>query len=111
MQQPLEVTPREVKNRLDAGETIFLIDCREPYEYQKARIEGATLIPMRGIPASLKEIEAEADKGAVIVYCHHGVRSLQVANWLREQGVECQSLSGGIDQWSCEIDPAVPRYS
>ncbi len=108
---PLEITPQDVKRRLDAGEKLHLIDVREPQEYALARIEGSELIPMRSVPAALQNIEARADDGAVIVCCHHGVRSLNVVNWLREQGVEaCQSMAGGIDAWSLTIDPAVPRY-
>lgn len=107
----LEIPPRDVKTRLEAGEKIKLIDVREPLEFQQARIEGAELIPMRTVPAELQRLDALADEQTLIVYCHHGVRSLHVVNWLREQGVEaCQSMSGGIDQWSWEIDPAVPRY-
>ena len=108
---PLEVTPIELKRRLDAGEALHLIDVREPAEFQLARIGGAELIPMRTVPANLQQLEAKADEGVLIVFCHHGVRSLQVVNWLREQGVPaCQSMAGGIDQWSAIIDPAVPRY-
>jgi rhodanese-related sulfurtransferase len=111
MAESLEVTPLELKRRMDRGERIFLIDCREVSEHQQARIEGAVLIPMRTIPASLGVIEGKADEEAVVVLCHHGMRSLQVANWLREQGVgNAQSLAGGIDRWSCEIDATVPRY-
>jgi rhodanese-related sulfurtransferase len=96
---------------LDAGEKIYLLDCREPFEYQQARIEGSDLIPMRTVPANLQKIEAKADEGVVVVYCHHGMRSLQVTHWLREQGVEnCSSLSGGIDLWSLDVDRGVPRY-
>jgi len=66
---------------------------------------------MRDIPASLQQLEAKADEATLIVFCHHGVRSLNVAHWLREQGVAaCQSMSGGIDAWSALVDPAVPRY-
>jgi rhodanese-related sulfurtransferase len=105
----MEITPHEVKRRLDAGEKLSLIDVREPQEFAVARIEGGELIPMRTIPAALAQLQA-AD-GPLIVICHHGVRSLNVVHWLREQGVEnCQSMSGGIDAWSLEIDPAVPRY-
>jgi rhodanese-related sulfurtransferase len=108
---PLETTPAEVKRRLDAGDKLALIDVREPEEYQAARIESARLIPMRTVPASLPEIEALADEADIVVFCHHGVRSIQVADWLRRQGVEnCQSMSGGIDRWSCEIERSVPRY-
>jgi rhodanese-related sulfurtransferase len=66
---------------------------------------------MRTIPAELQRLEALADEASVIVYCHRGVRSLQVVNWLREQGLAtCQSMAGGIDRWSLEVDPKVPRY-
>ena len=109
---PLEITPQEVKRRLDAGEKLVLIDVRESSEFQQTRIAGAELIPMRSVPAELSRLEARGDDGALIVFCHHGVRSLNVVNWLREQGLsECQSMAGGIDRWSCEIDPSVPRYS
>ena len=108
---PMETSPQDVQRRLAAGEKLFLIDVREPNEFQQARIDGAELVTMRTVPASLQQIEAKADEGTLIVFCHHGVRSLQVVNWLREQGVgACQSMSGGIDQWSREIDPSVPRY-
>src|SRR5947209_8152217 len=112
MSEPLEIAPKQLKERLDRGDAIYLLDCREPYEHQQARIEGAELIPMRAVPAQLQQIEGEADEKLVVVYCHHGMRSLHVVNWLREQGVaNCTSLEGGIDRWSCEIDASVPRYS
>lgn len=108
---PMEIGPLDVKRRLDAGDALYLVDVREPAEFELARIESAELIPMRAIPAALQQLEAKADEGALIVFCHHGVRSLQVVNWLREQGIPaCQSMAGGIDQWSVVIDPAVPRY-
>jgi rhodanese-related sulfurtransferase len=109
---PLEITPQEVKQRSEAGEKLVLIDVREPGEFQLARIQGAELIPVRNVPAELQRLEALADEGALVVYCHHGVRSLNVVNWLREQGLGgCQSMAGGIDRWSLEIDASVPRYS
>ncbi len=108
----LEITPQDIKRRVDAGERLTLIDVREPSEFQTARIAGAELIPMRTVPAQLQRLEAAADDSTLVVFCHHGVRSLNVVNWLREQGVaSCQSMAGGIDRWSLEIDPAVPRYS
>jgi rhodanese-related sulfurtransferase len=106
---PYEISPLEVKRRLDAGEKLRLVDVREPFEFQQARIEGSELIPMRSVPQSLASLEGE--EAPVIVFCHHGGRSLQVVGWLRQQGVEnCTSMEGGIDRWSLEIDPAVPRY-
>lgn len=107
----LEVSPQDVQRRIDAGEALVLIDVREPEEHAITRIEGATLIPMRSIPASLQQVEAKADESTVIVFCHHGVRSLNVVHWLREQGVPaCQSMTGGIDAWSILVDASVPRY-
>ena len=89
----------------------MVIDVREPEEFAIARIEGATLIPMRNIPASLPQLEARAGETTLIVFCHHGVRSLNVVQWLREQGLPaCQSMAGGIDAWSALIDPSVARY-
>lgn len=108
---PLEITPPEVRSKLDAGEGVVLIDVREPAEFALARIEGAELIPMNTIPQRLQEIDARAGDALLVFYCHHGIRSLNVVNWLRQQGVEaCQSMAGGIDRWSLEVDGGVPRY-
>lgn len=108
-QASYEIVPREVKRKRDAGEPIRLIDVREPAEFAISRIEGGELIPMRSIPQHLQELDGEA--GLLVVFCHHGVRSLSVVDWLRRQGVEnCLSMAGGIDRWSIEIDPSVPRY-
>ncbi len=104
----LEITPRQVKDRLDRGEKLLLIDVREPHEHARCRIAGAVLIPMGTIPANLQKLDTDED---VICFCHHGMRSLDVANWLRQQGVKsAKSMAGGIDRWSTEIDPTVPRY-
>jgi rhodanese-related sulfurtransferase len=105
-----EITPQELQRRQAAGGKVRLVDVREPWEYQTARLEGAELIPMGDVPAALPQLEAIEEP--VVVYCHHGVRSLRVAAWLRNQGLEeVQSLAGGIDRWSLEIDPAIPRYT
>ncbi len=104
----LEVTPREVKERLEKGEKFLFLDVREPWEHGTAKIEGATLIPMREIPANCERI---AEAGDVVVFCHHGIRSLDVTVWLRGQGVEmARSMKGGIERWAVEIDPTVARY-
>ncbi len=104
-----EITPQDVKRRLDAGEKLRLIDVREPSEVQQSSIAGAEAIPMRTVPKALGALEDE--ENPIIVFCHHGMRSMQVVGWLREQGVEnCLSMAGGIDRWSLEIDPLVPRY-
>ncbi|MFN0100765.1 MAG: rhodanese-like domain-containing protein [Bryobacteraceae bacterium] len=106
-----EVTPREVEDRRKAGENLCLIDVREDAEWRICRIEGASLVPMNTVPARLRELDTQADITPLIVYCHHGVRSLNVVQWLRRNGVgNCQSMTGGIDRWSAEIDTGVPRY-
>jgi len=104
----LEIPVSELHRKRKAGERFLLVDVREPWEHEVCRIEGAKLIPMRTIPANLQELDTDED---VICYCHHGQRSLDVAAWLRGQGIESAlSLAGGIDSWSIEIDPTVPRY-
>ena len=104
----IEISVAELQRRRKAGDKFLLVDVREQWEYDACRIEGAKLIPMRTIPANLQALDGDED---VICYCHHGQRSLDVATWLRAQGVEnAQSLAGGIDRWSIEIDPSVPRY-
>lgn len=104
----LEITPAAVKARLDSGEKLVLVDVREPWEHQLCRIEGATLIPLGTLAASLQTLP---DVDELVCYCHHGMRSLDAATWLRFQGIEkAKSLAGGIERWSVEIDPNVPRY-
>jgi rhodanese-related sulfurtransferase len=91
-----------------AREKPLLLDVREPWEHEKARIEGARLMPMREVPSRLQEIDAEAE---VVAFCHHGSRSMQVAMFLEKQGFErVHNLVGGIDAWSRTVDPAVPLY-
>lgn len=111
MTEPLELSPQEVKSRLENADQAVLIDVREPQEIAISRIEQARFIPMQSIPAELQRIEAMADDADLMVICHHGVRSLQVVSWLREHGVNnCYSVMGGIDRWSREVDPNVPQY-
>jgi rhodanese-related sulfurtransferase len=111
MPPPLEATPAEVKRRIDSGEKLYLIDVREPHEHALSSIAASDLVPMRTVPGALPDLQSRAQEAPLIVFCHHGVRSLNVVAWLRQQGLEnCQSMSGGIDAWSLEIDPAVPRY-
>jgi rhodanese-related sulfurtransferase len=112
----LEISPADLKQILSTGKATanaaaepILLDVREPWEYEAARIEGSALMPMGDVPGrAFQELDPEAH---IVAICHHGVRSLNVAAWLRNQGFEnAQSLRGGIDAWSAEIDPAVPRY-
>jgi rhodanese-related sulfurtransferase len=106
----LDIDCSTVKARLDAGDPLVLLDCRERDEYELVRIAAATLVPMSELPQRVGELDA-LRTAEVVVYCHHGVRSRRVANWLRSQGfARVQSLAGGIDRWSQEIDSALPRY-
>ena len=108
MHADVEIEPRQVKDLMDRGEVALFVDVREPWEFQTARIDGSTLIPLREIPANLARFR---DAGDAIVFCHHGMRSLDAAMWLRSQGIErVRSMSGGIERWSTEVDPRVPRY-
>ncbi len=107
---PLEIDCRTVKARLDAGDPLVLLDCREPNEHEFVRLASAQLVPMSELPRRVSELDALRES-ELVVYCHHGVRSRQVANWLRGQGFSrVQSLAGGIDRWAQEIDPTLPRY-
>jgi len=107
---PLDIDVRSVKQMLDGAEKFTLLDCREPGEVATARIAGSTHIPMKDIPARLAELESQK-AGRIIVHCHHGGRSLRVAQYLRQQGFDkAQNMAGGIDAWSLEIDASVPRY-
>jgi rhodanese-related sulfurtransferase len=108
---PLEISVDQVKARLDAGEKLHLIDVREPQEHALCQISGAELVPMNTVPAQLQKLEGLADETPLIIFCHHGMRSLNTAVWLRRQGIEnVQSMAGGIDAWSLQVDPFVPRY-
>ncbi len=107
---PLEIDCATTRGLLDAGLPLFFVDCREADEYAVAHIERATLIPMSELAERVDEFKPFAEV-PIVVHCHHGGRSLRVAMWLRQQGYpQAQSMAGGIDQWSQQIDPAIPRY-
>ena len=90
------------------GDAFTLLDVREPWELEKASIEGSKNIPMGDVPTRVRELDPEAH---IVVVCHHGVRSLTVTNWLRQQGFEkAQSMRGGIDGWARTVDTKVPLY-
>lgn len=111
MAEALEVSPQEANLRLSGDTKALIIDVREPDEWAQAHIDGAVLIPMQSVPSELPKIEALADEQDLMVICHHGVRSLQVASWLRAHGIDnAFSVAGGIDRWSREINADVPRY-
>jgi len=105
----LEITPQAYAQLRQQPNAPILLDVRESWEYDTASIPNSLLIPMGDIPS---RAHTELDPDApIVVMCHHGARSLNVAIWLRDQGfTHAQSLSGGIDAWSRTIDPEVPRY-
>ncbi len=104
-----EINPEEVKAELDRGESFILLDVREPWEFDVASIAGSKHMPMGDVPGRAHQ-ELDPDEHIVVV-CHHGVRSMSVTNWLRQQGFEkAQSMSGGIDAWARQIDGKIPLY-
>lgn len=103
-----EISPSDTADLLRENK-IKLIDVREPWEFESARIAGSVSMPMGDVPARAHQ-ELDPDE-RLVVLCHHGMRSMNVTVWLRNQGFEqVQSLRGGIDAWSAEVDPAVSRY-
>jgi adenylyltransferase/sulfurtransferase len=104
----IQILPEEAKQKLDNGDKVFLLDVREQWEYDLARIKGATLIPLGQLQQRINELDPESE---IIVYCHHGVRSFHATMFLRHQGFpKAQNLAGGIDGWSQRVDSTVPRY-
>lgn len=103
-----EIQPEDVKRLRDAQAEFTFLDCREAWECEAAHIEGTKHIPMQDIPARIQELDPEDH---IVVICHHGVRSMNVTAWLRQQGFDkVQSVAGGIDRWSRVVDPKVPTY-
>jgi len=104
-----EITPEDVKAKLDRQESFTLLDVREPWEFETARVVSAKLMPMGDVPSRAhQELDPEEE---IVVLCHHGVRSMNVTVWLRQQGFEkVRSMRGGIDAWSQQVDQKVPRY-
>jgi len=103
-----EISPSEAAALINQT-GVRLLDVREPWEFATARVEGSLLIPMGEVPARAhQELDPEE---RLLVLCHHGVRSMNVTVWLRNQGFEqAQSVRGGIDAWSAQVDPAIARY-
>ena len=105
-----EQGPAEVQRRLEAGEPVVLIDVRDPDEYREGFIEPATNISRGFLEFRVAGVAKEPD-APIVLYCHHGIRSLDAAEWLRSQGIDrARSMAGGIERWSAEVDPKVPRY-
>jgi rhodanese-related sulfurtransferase len=107
---PLETDVANVAAMRARGDDFLLLDVREEDEYAVARIEGSLLLPMSQLRERVDELQDHRQR-RVVVQCHHGVRSLRVTQLLRELGfARAQSMAGGIEQWSLQIDSGVPRY-
>jgi rhodanese-related sulfurtransferase len=105
-----QIHPRDVKAKLDAGEPIVLLDVRQPNEHVYCHLADSEHIPLHELPTRWDELDVPADS-LVVVYCHHGVRSLSGAAILMQAGIKnVASMSGGIEAWSLLVDPAVRRY-
>ena len=103
----LNVSVQQLKDRMDKGEKPFLLDVREPFEYDIAHLD-AKLIPLQTLPNRLSELDREQE---IIVYCHTGVRSASATQYLRSNGfMLARNLSGGIEEWARKIDITMKRY-
>jgi molybdopterin/thiamine biosynthesis adenylyltransferase/rhodanese-related sulfurtransferase len=102
-----EIQPEELKRRLDAGEDIFVLDVREPHEYQICNIHG-TLIPLGDLPKRVHELDSSRE---IVVHCKSGARSAKAVDFLRQSGFKhASNLTGGILAWADKIDPSLPKY-
>jgi adenylyltransferase/sulfurtransferase len=102
-----EITVKELKGILDKKQGVYLVDVREKQEYEFSHIDGH-LIPLSQLPARIEELPKDQH---IVVHCHHGMRSAQAVNYLRDHGfAKVQNLHGGIDSWSLEIDDKILRY-
>lgn len=104
-----QLSPTELKTKLDQQrENLILLDVREPFEFKHTNIAGSQLIPLNQIPARLSELDMEQE---IVLICHHGMRSMQAAQFLSQVGfTKINNLVGGIDAWSLECDSSVARY-
>ena len=102
------ITPQDLKGRLENGDTIFLLDVREPWEFSMAKIDGSVLMPLGTLPESLGTLSREDE---IVAICHMGMRSQSATEFLLQQGFsKVKNLIGGIDAWSVQVDASVPRY-
>ncbi|MBI4852571.1 MAG: hypothetical protein HY819_12315 [Acidobacteria bacterium] len=103
-----EITPEELKSRLDKGDDLFILDVREIHEHQICKLEGSTLIPLGDIPKRITELDSSRE---IVVHCKLGGRSAKAVEFLKSAGFQkVKNLLGGIDAWAQRIDPKMPRY-
>ncbi|WP_298866886.1 rhodanese-like domain-containing protein [uncultured Gimesia sp.] len=107
---PLEIDCQTVKQKLDSNHRFLLLDCREQDEYDTVNIAESQLLPMSEIQQRVSELDKHRSE-EIIVFCHHGMRSMQVTSWMLQEGfTNVKSMQGGIDAWSCQIDNSKLRY-
>ena len=107
-EQPLEIGPADLDRMRRDGESVTVLDVREPWEVEICALADSLRIPLASVPAAMATLPGE---GRLVVLCHHGARSLRATLWLRQQGLEhAVNLRGGIDAWAGEIDPSMRRY-
>jgi rhodanese-related sulfurtransferase len=105
-----QIPADELKSRMDAGKPTHLVDVRDPWERAIATLQDDQHIPLGELPDRIGEIQPP-DGALLVIYCHHGVRSLAAAEYLKQQGLKgAVSLAGGIDAWSTRVDPTIPVY-
>ncbi len=103
-----EISVSKLKQKLDCKEPLVLLDVREPHEHEIVHIQGAQLIPLNELPQNVDGLDNDAE---IVIYCHHGMRSMYAATYLYQNGFQnVKSLTGGIDQWAIEIDKTLNRY-
>jgi adenylyltransferase/sulfurtransferase len=106
--EEFQITADALKEKIDAGQELVLLDVREPMEWEIARLDGAVLMPVAQVPARVNELNT-ADE--IVVYCKTGVRSGRITNFLRDLGFrKVKNLVGGIDDWAERVEPEMPRY-
>jgi adenylyltransferase/sulfurtransferase len=102
------ISPKELRARLDKGDQLVLLDVRDQWEYDLAKLPGSILIPLATLPQSMAQLDRKTE---IVAICHHGMRSADATNFLLQQGfVSVKNLVGGIDAWSVQVDGSVPRY-
>ena len=105
-----ELEPSALADFRAATPDAVLLDVREPFEYDLVHLDGAVLVPMTRLPAGIEKAIPDRTR-PIIIYCHHGIRSVHAAAFLEHLGYEAvHNLTGGIDRLSIEVDPDVPRY-
>jgi adenylyltransferase/sulfurtransferase len=107
---PFEIRPHQLADWLDADDAPFVLDVRNPPEWQICHLDVAKMVPLPELPKRLDEVREMADGRTIVAHCHHGMRSAKAVHILRQAGLPAINLGGGIDAWSEEVDPRVARY-